>query len=85
MHFLQAYSRDVPGKAREDDGSDGHDNKDNPEQLLANVGSRVHELQQCSGAPGMGCFCNAELQDAQRSYCPSRCADTSSASMQRGS
>lgn len=26
----ESYSRHVPGKAREDNGGDGHDNEDNP-------------------------------------------------------
>lgn len=32
---LRAYSRDVPGKAGEDDGSDSHDNEDNPERCIS--------------------------------------------------
>lgn len=33
----------------------------------------------------MGACATPELQDAQRSHCPSRCAGTSSTSLQRGS
>jgi hypothetical protein len=35
LEICQPYDRDLPGKAREDDSSGGHDNEDDPKQLVS--------------------------------------------------